>query len=205
MVKYVKRHATELDGILFYKVDRAARNLFDYVELERLESEYGIPFISVSQPTESTPAGRMQRRMLATMGAFFTEQQALDIREGLSRRVQNGLFPGRVPFGYRTIRVEGRSLPEVDPLNGPKVTRLFHFYAYECLTLDTLSDKLVEEGISYRDSTPRFPRNSRHNILRDRSYIGEVQYKGQWFPGKHAPLVDRTTWDRVQVLLGEKV
>ena len=25
----------------FYKVDRAARNLFDYVELERLESEYG--------------------------------------------------------------------------------------------------------------------------------------------------------------------
>jgi hypothetical protein len=29
-------------------VDRAARNLFDYVELERLESEYDLPFISVS-------------------------------------------------------------------------------------------------------------------------------------------------------------
>ena len=47
-----------LDGLLFYKVDRASRNLFDYVELERLESEYELPFISVSQPTESTPAGR---------------------------------------------------------------------------------------------------------------------------------------------------
>ena len=39
MVAYAKRHCVELDGLLFYKVDRAARNLFDYVELERLESE----------------------------------------------------------------------------------------------------------------------------------------------------------------------
>src|SRR5262245_27012004 len=35
--------------------------------------------------------------------------------------------------------------------------------------------------------------------------IGEVQYRGQWHPGTHEPLVDRVTWDRVQVLLGEKV
>ena len=62
LVAYAKKHAAELDGLLFYKVDRAARNLFDYVELERLESEYQVPFISVSQPTDSNPAGRMMRR-----------------------------------------------------------------------------------------------------------------------------------------------
>src|SRR6266568_4166509 len=67
LIAYAKANAAKLDGLLFYKVDRAARNLFDYVELERLESEQGIPFISVSQPTEHTPAGRMQRRMLASM------------------------------------------------------------------------------------------------------------------------------------------
>jgi site-specific DNA recombinase len=31
-----------LDGVLFYKVDWAARNLYDYVELERVEEEYGV-------------------------------------------------------------------------------------------------------------------------------------------------------------------
>ncbi|AMV17403.1 recombinase family protein [Planctomyces sp. SH-PL14] len=38
LVRYAKQNAPGLDGLLFYKVDRAARNLFDYVELERLES-----------------------------------------------------------------------------------------------------------------------------------------------------------------------
>jgi hypothetical protein len=64
-------------------VDRAARNLFDHVELERLESEYDLPLISVSQPTENTRAGRMMRRTLANMANFYTEQQSVDVREGL--------------------------------------------------------------------------------------------------------------------------
>ena len=73
LVAYAKKHAFELDGLLFYKVDRAARNLFDYVELERLESEFGVPFISVSQPTDDNPAGRMMRRTLANIARFYTE------------------------------------------------------------------------------------------------------------------------------------
>ena len=36
LLAYAKKHADELTGLLFYKVDRAARNLYDYVELERL-------------------------------------------------------------------------------------------------------------------------------------------------------------------------
>lgn len=43
LIRFAKKNAPGLDGILFYKVDRAARNPFDYVELERLESEYGVP------------------------------------------------------------------------------------------------------------------------------------------------------------------
>ena len=55
LVAYAKEHARQLDGVLFFKVDRAARNLFDYVELERLEVDHGVPVIYVSQPTENTP------------------------------------------------------------------------------------------------------------------------------------------------------
>lgn len=70
LLAFAKANAQRLDGLLFYKVDRAARNLFDYVELERLESECDLQFVSVSQPTENTPAGRMQRRVLASMASF---------------------------------------------------------------------------------------------------------------------------------------
>ena len=205
LLAYAKKHADELTGLLFYKVDRAARNLFDYVELERLESEHGLEFISVSQPTENSPAGRMQRRMLASMASFYTEQQSLDVREGLARRVKEGWFVGHAPYGYRNVRIDGRGIVEIDPVNGPKVKRIFELFAYNGLTLDMLIERLAAEGIVYRDSTPRFPRSTLHAILHDRAYIGEVEHKGQWYPGKHSPLVDRETWDRVQALLGGQV
>jgi len=205
LIAYAKKNAAFLDGVLFYKVDRAARNLFDYVELERLESEYNVPFISVSQPTESTPAGRMMRRTLANMASFYTEQQSVDVREGLARRVKEGWFVGKAPYGYRNIRKNGRGLVEVDDRAAANVRRFFHLYAYENLTLDGVIERMAQEGRVYRPSVPKFLRGSLHALLRDRSYIGAVEFRGQWYPGKHEPLVDRGTWDRVQALLGGHV
>ncbi|REK08643.1 MAG: recombinase family protein [Planctomycetota bacterium] len=205
LIAYAKKNAGFLDGLLFYKVDRAARNLFDYVELERLESEYNVPFISVSQPTESTPAGRMMRRTLANMASFYTEQQSIDVREGLARRVQEGWFVGKAPYGYKNVRKDGRGIVVVDPVAAANVRRFFHLYAYENLTLDGVIDRMAAEGRPYRASTPKFLRGSLHGMLRDRAYIGEIEFRGQWYPGKHEPLVDRGTWDRVQALLGGHV
>ncbi|MBX9787484.1 MAG: recombinase family protein [Pirellulales bacterium] len=205
LVAYAKKHAAELDGLLFYKVDRAARNLFDYVELERLESEYQVPFISVSQPTDSNPAGRMMRRTLANMASFYTEQQSVDVREGLARRVQEGWFIGRAPYGYRNVRKNGRGIIEVDSETAANVKRCFHLYAYENLTLDGVIERMAEEGRPYRPSAPKFFRGSLHAILRDRSYIGDIEHRGQWYAGKHEPIIDRRTWDRVQALLGDHV
>ena len=205
LVAYTKKHCAELDGLLVYKVDRAARNLFDFVEIERLESEYDVRFICVSQPTENNPAGRMMRRTLANMASFYTEQQSVDVREGLARRVREGWFVGKAPYGYRNVRKEGRSLVEFDPVPADNIRRMFHLFAYEPLTLDALVAKLEREGREFRPGSRKFPRSKVHKALRDRAYIGEIEFLGNWYPGKHEPLVDRATWDRVQTLLGEHV
>lgn len=205
LLGYVKEHAGQLDGVLFYKVDRAARNLFDYVELERLEADHGIAVHYVTQPTENTPAGRMQRRILANMAAFYTEQQSLDVQEGMARRVKSGLFPGHARYGYRNVRVDGRSLVEVDPQEAKAVRRLFELYAYHGHTLDTLAEALFKEGFVLRPSAPKFPRSTLHAMLRDRAYIGDVYYRGQWYPGTQPSLIEKATWERVQVLMGNKV
>lgn len=204
LLSYCKRHADRLDGVLFFKVDRAARNLFDYVELERLERDYGLKVVYITQPTENTPAGRMMRRTLANMASFYTEQQSLDVRDGLSRRVQAGLFVTKAPYGYINVRREGRSLVETNPQQAKRVKRIFELYAFHGHTLDSLGSALDKEGLSYSDSQQRFPRSKLHDILRDRSYIGEIRFHGQWYPGVQEPLVDRSTFDRVQVLLGDQ-
>ena len=204
LIAFAKKHCMELDGLLVYKVDRAARNLFDFVEIERLESEYGVPFLCVSQPTENNPAGRMMRRTLANMASFYTEQQSVDVREGLARRVREGWFVGLAPYGYKNVRKEGRGMVDIDPAPAENVRRIFHLYAYENLTIDGVTSRMHVENRIWRKSTPRFPRSSIHNILRDRAYIGEIEYKGEWYPGKHKSLIDRATWDRVQTLLGNQ-
>jgi site-specific DNA recombinase len=43
-----------------------------------------------------------------------------------------------------------------------------------------------------------------YRLLLNRFYIGEVQYQCQWYPGVHEPLIDRETWDRVQIMLGNR-
>ncbi|QGJ68646.1 Resolvase [Planctomycetales bacterium 10988] len=205
LMAFAKKNAHKLDGLLFYKVDRAARNLFDYVELERLESEFGVQFISVAQPTENTPAGRMQRRMLASMASFYTEQQSIDVKEGIERRVESGLFPSRPPYGYRNVRIEGRSIVELHDENATKVLRIFELYGYHCHTLDTLGDALIAEGIEYLPSMPKIGRSKLYAILTDRSYIGEIKFRNKWHPGTHEPIIEPRLWDRVQTLLGQKI
>ncbi|WP_146586341.1 recombinase family protein [Posidoniimonas polymericola] len=205
LLEYARQHASDLTAVLFFKVDRAARNLFDYVELERLEIDHGLEVIYVTQPTENTPAGRMMRRTLANMASFYTEQQSLDVKDGLFRRVQTGLFMGKAPYGYRNFRRDGRSLVETDCQRARVVRRAFDLYAYHGHTIDSLVDALDDEGFVYTAKTRRFTRSKLHTLLRDRSYIGEIFYHDQWYPGVQEPLVDRGTFDRVQELLGGQV
>lgn len=69
----------------------------------------------------------------------------------------------------------------------------------------SLNAELRRRGVRYTEKTPRFGHSKLHQILRDRSYIGEVFYGEEWFPGTHEPLVERATFDHVQRLLGNKV
>ncbi len=166
---------------------------------------YNVPLYFVTQPTENTPAGRMMRRTLATMAAFTTEQQSLDVRDGLAKRVEEGWPTGLAPDGYKNIRIDKRGIVVVDEQNGPKIQRIFELYAYHGATLDDLSRRLFDEGVFYRPSQPKFPRTTLHQFLTNRIYIGEIKHKGECYSGKQSPLVTRETWDRVQVLLGNQV
>jgi site-specific DNA recombinase len=204
MIVFVKSKADRIDGMLFHKIDRATRNLFDYVELERLELDHDVDFISVSQPTDNTPTGRLLRRMLAILASFYTDQQSVDVRDGLRKRVESGLFVGLVPYGYRNVRINERGLIEKDETAAEKVKRVFDLYAYENCTIDKIVERMAKENIPYTDTQPDWPRSKVATILHDRAYIGEVKHKGQWHQGTHWAIVDRITWSRVQVLMGKK-
>ncbi|MDB5328328.1 MAG: hypothetical protein JWM57_3897 [Phycisphaerales bacterium] len=194
---YVKKHHGHLAGMLFVKVDRAARNIHDWAALEVLSEETRVPLFFPDQPTGETPAGRMQRRMSAVFASYQTDQQATDIRAGQKRRVESGLPLGR-QYGYRLVRVNGRSLVEHDPIQAPKVRRIFELFAYQAHTLETLADTLARQGIIYTDRQPKFAKSTLHRILHNKIYIGQVHYQGVWHDGTFEPLVELATFQQVR-------
>lgn len=204
MIAYAKKHAHELDGILFYKIDRAARNLKDFMLLEEIEAQYGLPFIATTQPVQNTPTGRMVRRTLATVAAFQTEQQSLDVRDGIARRVTEGWFPSTPPFGYRNRRIDKRSYVETHPQNGNKVRRIYDLRANHNCTITEIADRMFEEGLFYSESKPKFSESKIGSMLHDKSYLGFIYFRGAWYPGQHEPLVDQLTWDQVRVSFNEQ-
>lgn len=102
------------------------------------------------------------------------------MKDGLFRRVRARLFVGKAPYGYRNVRVDGRSLVETSPQQARIVRRIFDLYAFEGHTLDSLIGELDNEGLAYSAKLRRFTRSKLHTLLRDRAYLGEVAYKGQW-------------------------
>lgn len=200
IVDYTITNAGALDGILFYKVDRAIRNTHDLYKLEELEHGHGVQVEFTSQPFPHTPAGWMSVRNLANMATFQTQQQSVDVKEGVERRVTAGLFPQKTPYGYQNYREQGRSLVRVHPEHGRTVRRIHELYAYHGCTIDEVIERLEQENIRFTKSKLRFTRSKVAWILQDRSYIGEIRYKGEWWPGTHDHLVDAATWERVQTL-----
>lgn len=63
-------------------------------------------------------------------------------------------------------------------MNGTKVTKLFELYAYHHLTLDSLQEASLPRGHLVQRFRTSFPRSKLYAILRDRSYIGEVELPG---------------------------
>lgn len=206
MLSFAREHARQLDGLLVMKIDRAARNMRDFVVLESLEEDHGVRLISVTQPTENTPAGRMMRRTFATFAAYFTDQLSVDVKQAMRRRAEAGLFVTLAPYGYRNVRAgDGRRrVVEVDPAEAANVRLIFDLYAYHNHTLDSLLEHLRAAGIAYTRARAGFTRSKLYELLTDRSYVGEVDHLGQWHAGSHEPLVDRPTFDRVQELLGRR-
>jgi hypothetical protein len=119
--------------------------------------------------------------MSAVFASYQTDQQGHDIRLGHQRRVESGLPLGR-QYGYHLVRVNGRSIVEHDPIQAPKVRRIFELFAYSPLTIDSLVDTLARQGIVYTDRQPKFTRSTLHRLLHNRSYVGEVWYQTSGTP-----------------------
>jgi site-specific DNA recombinase len=185
------------------------RALLDDATISYALPRSGVELISVCENIDDTPFGRFMHAILSANAEFYSANLATEARKGLIQKAKSGGTPTRAPLGYLNVRqlIDGREIRTVqlDSDRAPHVRFAFAAYASGAYTLDTLQATLTERGLTTRATQTRAPRPLSRSqlaaLLANPYYIGTVRYAGVEYDGRHEPLIDKHTFQRVQAVL----
>lgn len=202
--------AGRVDIIVVYKVDRLTRSLADFAKLVELFDKHNASFVSVTQSFNTTSSmGRLTLNVLLSFAQFEREMIGERVRDKIAASKRKGIWVGGpIPLGYRSVR---KAL-EIVPGHAAIVERIFKLYTEE-QSLIALAARLDREGVRPPEriltngrsaQAERFLVGPLRHILRNRFYIGEVEYKGEVHKASHPPIIETSLFDAAQVRLGSQ-
>lgn len=183
-----------IEKVYIYKLDRVSRDTIDtLVILYRTLPEYNVKIVSATEELNiDTPMDKMKIGIDALMGQYEREIISMRTKAGMLERVKSGLWMGggRIPFGYYYDRNDGILHPKED--EAEKVRSMYRLYneGYSCRRI---SDMLGMKGERIVDQ-----------ILKRKSNIGYIEYKGNTYKGKHEAIVDKETFYYTQNLMKKR-
>jgi site-specific DNA recombinase len=197
----------KVDVIVVYKVDRLTRSLADFAKLVELFDAHSVSFVSVTQQFNTTTSmGRLTLNVLLSFAQFEREVTSERIRDKIAASKRKGLWVGGMaPLGYET---KDRKIVVVEA-EAERVRTIFRRYL-ELGSLNLLMADLREQGIVTKVRSLKsgqtvggiaFTRGPLAHLLRNRFYIGEVDFKGEILPGEQPAILDRDLFDAVQAKL----
>ena len=191
--------AGKIDIVVVYKIDRLSRSICDFADLSKDFEKYGVSFVSVTQEINTTTSsGRMMLNILMTFAQYEREVIAERIRDKMSASRKKGKWVGgSVAMGYKA---ENKNLI-IEPAEAEVVKQIFTRFL-ETGSPRMIVDELNEAG-NFRRDGKQWNLSHIYRILSNRVYIGEVEYKGEIYPGEQEPIIDREIWNDTQVRLQE--
>ena len=196
--------AGKVQIVVVYKVDRLTRSLADFAKIVDVLDAHGASFVSVTQQFNTTTSmGRLTLNMLLSFAQFEREIAGERIRDKIAASKAKGMWMGgNVPLGYD---VKDRKLI-VNDAEAETVRMIFRRYA-ELGSVRLLGQELDRRGVASkrRDGAGgvlsggnRFSRGALYTLLQNHLYRGEVEHKGNVYPGQHEAIVDGELWRLVQ-------
>ncbi|HVY72744.1 MAG TPA: recombinase family protein [Candidatus Paceibacterota bacterium] len=198
--------AGKYNGILTWAADRISRNAGDLGKVVDLMDSGGLQEIrTYSQSFRNNPNEKFLLMILGSQAKLENDNRGINVKRGLRTRVEMGLWPTTPPTGYLTQKMMDKKCQViVDPERGPVIKKMFEKVAYEKwsgrrvyhwlrfdLNFHTTGNKPLTCGNVYRTLTNHF-------------YYGTFEYpknSGNWYQGKHEPLITKELFDAVQAQL----
>jgi len=205
LLAFCRNRANAIDCLLVWKVDRLARNVGDHFSIKASLLKQNIRVVSVTEPIDTKPEGKLLETILAGFAQFDNDVRAARTVQGLQRKVQEGLFPWKAPLGYRTATL-GQKKTEPDRPEQPTfgiLQRAWNDFATGKYTKVEILRRVTSLGLRTQ-AGKSLSKQSLDNIFADAFYAGILRdpWSGEEFPGRHLPMVSRATFARVQSILG---
>jgi site-specific DNA recombinase len=150
--------------------------------------------------------GRLTLNVLLSFAQFEREVIGERVRDKIAASKSKGIWVGgSIPLGYASVNKKLVVVPD----DAETVQLIFRRYL-EIGSIRDLVEDLDRKEIRTRRLTLatgktrggiRFGVGALSHLLRNRFYIGEVNYKGKIHPGEQAPIVDRELFEAVQAKL----
>ena len=218
MIAAARQQSTPFTAILVWKLSRFARNREDSIIYKSLLRKRGIQVISINEPLEDTPSGRLLEGIIEVIDEFYSANLSEDVVRGMRESVSRGFYPGGpVPYGYKRATFHDGDTPrsrlEPDPHTAPVVERIFR----ECISgqgLVEIARGLNADGLRTR-SGQTWGKTTLHKLLRNEAYTGvllwdrtrrrrvgadggpsPIRVEDAW-----EPIIDRDTFQQAQAKL----
>lgn len=200
----------EVDAVVVYKIDRLTRSLLDFVRLIEIFDRRNVALVSVSQAFDTSDSmGRMILNVLLTFSQFERELIAERVRDSIRTRKRHGrIHGGLAPFGYDFQEGELRIVDEE-----AEIVRFIFSRFLEHGTYTAAMTAVREAGLQSSIKTDRNGKQrggrplspgSVYNVLRNPIYVGEIRGHDRTWPGRHAPIIDRATWEAASELAARR-
>ena len=200
VLKRLKRG--EAKGLIIHKIDRSARNLRDWADLNDFMDTGAIHFAHESLDL-TTRGGRLAADIQAVVAADYVRNLRDETRKGHLGRLKQGLLPFGAPLGYLNTG-RGR-LKDIDPVASGHIRDGFELYGSGQFSLQKLSDTMYDKGLRTKGGK-RVHKPYLARILRNPFYAGTIKLRstGETFEGKHEPIISQHLFDDVQAILAGK-
>ena len=199
--------AGKYNGILTWAPDRLSRNAGDLgAVVDLLDQQKLVEIRTYTQKFTNNPNEKFMLMILGSQAKLENDQKVINVKRGLRARAEMGYRPGVAPTGYLNEKNrDKRCQMRIDPKRSPVVRQMFEKVANEGWSGRQLYKWLKKTGFKARSGKPLVLGNI-YLLLRNPFYYGEFEYpagSGNWYQGKHEPIVTKDLFDRAQAAIGD--
>ena len=199
------------NGILVWHPDRLSRNAGDLGSIvDLMDQKLLVEIKTYGQSFTNTPSEKFLLMILCSQAKLENDNKSINVKRGLRTRVEMGLWPGPAPTGYlKEKRVDRKCQAIIDPDRSGVIRNVFEKVAYEKWSGRKVYQWLkFELNFKTAGGNKNLSLGNIYMILQNHFYYGVFEYpvkSGNWYTGKHEPLITKELFDQVQLQVKSNV